>query len=99
MAKITVTKDAEQETINKAAPDKLASKIIITLKDGTHHAMQVDYPKGDPDNPMSWEESAEKFITLAKPICGRQKAEALCALVKNLDEADDVAAEIKKIFN
>ena len=99
MAKITVTKDAEQEAINKAAPDKLASKIIITLKDGTHHAMQVDYPKGDPDNPMSWEESAEKFITLAKPICGRQKAEALCALVKNLDEADDVAAEIKKIFN
>ena len=98
MAKITVTKDAEQETINKAAPDKLASRIIITLKDGTQHAMQVDYPKGDPDNPMSWEESAEKFMTLAEAICGRQKAEALCALVKNLDEADDVAVEIKKIF-
>lgn len=99
MEKITVTKEAEQEAINKAAPDKLASKIIITLKDGTQHAMQVDYPKGDPDNPMSWEESAEKFMTLAEPICGRQKAEALCALVKNLDEVDDVAAEIKKIFN
>ena len=37
-------------------------------------------------------------MTVAEPICGRQKAEALCALVKNLDEADDVAAEIKKIF-
>lgn len=98
MAKITVTRDAEQEAINKAAPDKLASKIIITLNSGAQYAMQVDYPKGDPDNPMTWEESTEKFMMLVEPVCGRQKAEALCDLIKNMENIADVAAEFKKIF-
>ena len=98
MAKIKVTRDAEQEAINKADPDKLASKIIITLKDGPVFEQQVDYPKGDPANPMTWEESVAKFTALAEPVCGSSKTKALCALVQNLENIGDIAAEIKKIF-
>ena len=98
MGKIKVVKDAEQEAINKENPDKLASKIIITLNDGTQYAMQVDYPKGDPENTMTWDESKEKFMALTVPVCGKQKAEAICTLVKDMENAADIAEAFKKIF-
>lgn len=98
MAKITVTRDAEQEAINRADSDKLASKIIITMADGAQYAMQVDYPKGDPGNAMTWAESTEKFMQLAAPVCGTEKAQRLCALIENLEAAGDMAAEFKRIL-
>ena len=79
MDKISVVKDEKQEKLNRENPAKLASKIIIKMKDGAKYQMQVDYPKGDPDNPMTWEESKAKFIALAEPVCGCRKAEKLSA--------------------
>lgn len=98
MDKITVVKDEKQELLNRENPAKLASEIIIKMKDGVKYQMQVDYPKGDPDNPMTWEESNAKFIALAEPVCGRRKAEKLSAYIKNIDEISDITAEFKKIF-
>ena len=98
MAKINVVKDERQEEINRQNPAKLASKIVIKSKDGAEYAMQVDYPKGDPDNPMSWEESTEKFITLSQPVCGAEKAAILCQTIKYLEQINDIAAELKHIF-
>ena len=98
MDKISVVKDEKQELLNRENPAKLASEIIIKMKDGAKYQMQVDYPKGDPDNPMTWEESNAKFIALAEPVCGRRKAEKLSAYIKNIDEISDITAEFKKIF-
>ena len=98
MDKISVVKDEKQEKLNRENPAKLASEIIIKMKDGAKYQMQVDYPKGDPDNPMTWEESKAKFIALAEPVCGRRKAEKLSAYIKNIDEISDITAEFKKIF-
>ena len=98
MDKISVVKDEKQELLNRENPAKLASEIIIKMKDGAKYQMQVDYPKGDPDNPMTWYESNAKFIALAEPVCGGRKAEKLSAYIKNIDEISDITAEFKKIF-
>lgn len=98
MDKISVVKDEKQELLNRENPSKLASEIIIKMKDGAKYQMQVDYPKGDPDNPMTWEESEAKFLALAEPVCGLQKAEKLSAYIKNIEEISDITAEFKKIF-
>lgn len=98
MDKISVVKEEKQELLNRENPAKLASEIIIKMKDGAKYQMQVDYPKGDPDNPMTWEESNAKFIALAEPVCGCRKAEKLSAYIKNIDEISDITAEFKKIF-
>ena len=68
------------------------------MKNGNNYQMQVDYPKGDPDNPMTWEESEAKFLALAEPVCGLQKAVKLSGYIKNIDEISDITAEFKKIF-
>ena len=98
MDKISVVKDEKQEKLNRENPAKLASEIIIKMKNGNKYQMQVDYPKGDPDNPMTWDESNAKFIALAEPVCGGRKAEKLSAYIKNIDEISDITAEFKKIF-
>ena len=98
MDKISVVKDEKQEKLNRENSAKLASEIIIKMKNGNNYQMQVDYPKGDPDNPMTWEESEAKFLALAEPVCGLQKAVKLSGYIKNIDEISDITAEYKKIF-
>jgi len=95
MTKIKVIQDKEIEAIHANDPTKYAAKVVINCLDGKKLSMQVDYPKGDPPNPMSWEESVEKFKTLAVPVYGGQTAAKLCALVDKLEEADDFAKALQ----
>lgn len=64
------------------------------MEDGTELSMQVDFPKGDPDNPLSWADICAKFMSLAEPVYGREKALRLQKLVERLEACDDVAASI-----
>lgn len=36
------------------------------MKDGTTLSRRVDYPKGEPENPLTDEELEAKFVSLAK---------------------------------
>ena len=60
--KVSVT---ENEELSAWVPQKRASILHITLYDGTKLAYQVDYPKGEPENPLTDEELENKFISLA----------------------------------
>ena len=94
MQKTQVIRDAAIEQIHADNPAKLASRVELTLEDGTELTMQVDFPKGDPDNPLSWEDICAKFMSLAEPVYGREKALRLQKLVERLEACDDVAASI-----
>lgn len=60
--RVTVT---ENEELSAWVPQKRASILHITLYDGTKLTYQVDYPKGEPENPLTDEELENKFISLA----------------------------------
>lgn len=96
MAKIKVVRDAAIEAVHAADASKLASKLIVRCKNGRVLEMQVDYPKGDPPNPVSWEESVDKFMSLAVSIYGVEKATRLCGLIDNLETSDDFAADLAR---
>lgn len=59
-------KVVENDELSALVPKKRASILNITMKDGTTISHRVDYPKGEPENPLSDEELEAKFITLAK---------------------------------
>lgn len=94
MDKTRVVRDAAIEAIHAADAAKLASKLIIHCKDGRVLEMQVDFPKGDPPNPMSWEESTAKFMDLAVPVYGQEKATRLCNLIDHLETSGDFAVDL-----
>lgn len=58
-------KVVENEELSALVPKKRASILKITMKDGTILSNRVDYPKGEPENPLSDEELMQKFNSLS----------------------------------
>lgn len=96
MKKITVIKDDAMEAIHAEDSSKLASRVVVNCYDGRIMELRVDYPKGDPPNPMSWEDTVEKFINLVVPVYGELVAQRLVQLIAALDEVEDFAVAIKE---
>ena len=86
--------DPEMEAIRKKTPNKLAAKVVVKLKNKNILEKRVDSPKGDPDNPFSWEEIKGKFEHLAVPVYGQIKVNKLCSLIENLEECNDFSKEL-----
>ncbi len=65
LKKVEVVADPEIEKLFPAL-----QRVIVTIhtKDGAKHAKQIDYPKGDPRNPLTDEELEEKLDALADPV-------------------------------
>jgi 2-methylcitrate dehydratase PrpD len=97
MKHITIIQDPEIEAVHARDSSKLASKVVFHCKDGRTLEMQVDYPKGDSPNPMTWEDSVEKFRHLTVPVYGEMKAEKLLNLIDNLEQFEDFSKAINKI--
>ena len=55
----------EDEELTALCPEKRASILTIYLSNGKTLTKRVDYPKGEPENPLSKEELEEKFRELA----------------------------------
>ena len=65
LPKVVVVADAE---IEKVFPKLQRVAVTIETGDGRKLAKELDYPKGDPRNPLSDEEIEQKFDALAAPI-------------------------------
>lgn len=59
--KVDVVPDAE---LSKLVPDKRVAIVEVTLNDGTVLTDRVEYPKGEPENPLSEEENLTKFLSM-----------------------------------
>lgn len=63
LAKKVNVRDSEELT--RLCPDRRVSKVSVLLKDGTEIKQRVDYPKGEPENPLSQQDLEDKFRRLA----------------------------------
>jgi 2-methylcitrate dehydratase PrpD len=56
-------------------PDLWPAKVEVLLRDGRRLAARIDYPLGDPENPLSWEQLVKKFRDLTEGVVspGRQR--------------------------
>jgi len=61
----------------------------IYLRSGRLLENRVDYPKGDPMNPMTMAEVGEKFRTIAEPVLGKAKADHIVDIVSRLEDVKD----------
>src|SRR6185295_7990650 len=75
----------------KAGLNKMTSLIAIHLKGGKTISGRADFAKGHPSNPMSYDETADKFRGSAEfAKWPKAKTEAVIEIVKTLDSAPDV---------
>ena len=84
LKKVEVVADPE---IEKVFPALQRVIVNITLKDGQTFSKQLDYPKGDPRNPLTDAEIEEKFRALAEGVLTKKAQDKLIAAIWDLENA------------
>jgi 2-methylcitrate dehydratase len=87
-SRVEVVADSEMERLR---PANRPAIVEISLNSGQKLVGRVDYPKGDPRNPMSERELSEKFMDLASQVLTGEKAEKLHSAVLDLEGISDVS--------
>jgi 2-methylcitrate dehydratase len=85
--KVEVVADPEIEAV---FPKLQRVSVTITTTDGREFNEQLDYPKGDPRNPLTDQEVEEKFDALAAPVLSEAGRERLKDAVWNLEEIESI---------
>lgn len=83
MPKVGYVCDPELE---KNYPKEWPAWVRVSLHDGREVSAHVRFPKGDPENPLSWEELIEKYRTLAGAVWQRNRLDAVQGAVQRLEQ-------------
>jgi len=87
LKKVEVVADPE---IEKVFPALQRVIVHINTTDGRCFSKQLDYPKGDPRNPLTDQEVEEKFAALAEGVLSKTAQKRLKEAVWNLERVGSV---------
>jgi 2-methylcitrate dehydratase PrpD len=62
----------------------------VRTTDGRTMRSELTYPKGDPENPVTWDEMRTKFNLLSAPVISSQRQQEIMSAIDSLDQMDDV---------
>ncbi len=89
MQRITLVRDSE---LGKIYPERWPAVAEITTRAGQTHAARIDFPRGDPKNPMTREELEAKFNNLATPALSVDQRRRTIDACLNLDRVENLAS-------
>ncbi len=89
MPRIKLLLDSEME---KSHPARWPSAVEITTRSGQVYTGRTDFPKGDPENPLTAAELAAKFRALAFGLWGEEKVKFLEEAVMELEKIENVSS-------
>jgi 2-methylcitrate dehydratase PrpD len=87
LGKVVCVKDQELEA---SYPTKWAGWAEIETVDGKRRKSRVEMPKGEPENPLSWEELVNKFHTLTTPVFSAARRSAIIEATAQLQTFQDM---------
>jgi len=67
----------------------------MTMKDGKVYEKFIKCPHGSPDNPFTWGDECEKFLSLTEEIFSKQRGQKIIDMVGSLEELDDASELIE----
>ena len=78
-------------SLDRLYPEKWPSVVEMVTRGGNRLVSRVDYPKGDPENPLSRDELYAKFRALASYSIGQDQIEKHIVSTLRLAEIDNMA--------
>ena len=94
-----VTYELDEEHERRFQTERTAgSTVVIELTHATRTAMAT-HAWGSPQRPMSDVDLERKFVHLAGPAIGDQRAHALAQVVWNLESVKDVDRTLRQLFD
>ena len=88
MTKVNV---AASEDLDRHFPKYWPGRVAVKVRGGEMFSEAVIIPKGETGNPMGRDAVEEKFLSLAAPIIGADKAHFIVQEVESLDARDSLA--------
>ncbi|RJR53230.1 MAG: MmgE/PrpD family protein [Desulfobacteraceae bacterium] len=80
----------QDEKMEKEFPRKWPAEVEITTTNGRTYRSALDHPRGDPENPLSWEEIIEKFTALASSVFSKEQCETIVDRVRTVEAETNV---------
>jgi 2-methylcitrate dehydratase PrpD len=87
MGKVVLTRDPR---IEKDFPAEWPAIVQIHLNDGKQFEKNIRFPKGDPENPLSWQELSAKFQSLAGRVFPKSRCDQIVSSVKELNPSTEL---------
>lgn len=87
MAKVKVSASTD---LDRHYPKYWPGRVVVRLIDGQTYSEEVIIPKGESGNPMTRSEVEEKFLSLASPVVGDEKARSVIEEVYALDARESL---------
>ena len=87
MGKISCVMDPELET---EFPKKWPASVTVLTKDGKSYSTRIDFPKGDPENPLTWDELIDKLRNLVSAVFSDVKQNEIIERVRSLEKEADL---------
>lgn len=87
MSKISCVENPE---LDKVYPKHWPATVEIRTKDGKTFSTRIDYPKGDPENFLSWSELIEKFNNLTLSFCSEIHKKKLIEQVRKIEHQENL---------
>lgn len=94
LARTSVTVDDE---LTARYPSRWPARLVVTLRDGTQHVREADFPRGHPENPVPRDVLDAKAIGLIAPRYSPESASAAIAWVDGLRRASHVSDGLAQV--
>jgi 2-methylcitrate dehydratase PrpD len=86
-------------SLEKLYPERWPAEVEIVRKEGQSLRERVDYPKGDPENPISLEDIIEKYHDLAVKVAGDFVTKVILEKVMSLMEVEDMSTFFNELIS
>lgn len=77
------------EELEKDFPKKWPAKVEIKTTKGSF-SEEIDYPKGDPENPLTWDELIDKFNYVTSPVFNESEQAQLVSGIRSLEQYENI---------
>lgn len=84
------TEFVEDDDLDRFYPERYATKLTVTTRQGAVHTRRIDWARGTPENPMGDAEIVAKFRRLAGERDGPIRGDRIADLVLELERLDNV---------
>jgi 2-methylcitrate dehydratase PrpD len=87
MGRVSCVEDLELEIV---FPRQWPASVELVTEDGRRYSIRIDHPKGDPENPLAWEELLSKFDDLTSSIYPAERRKEIVTRVQALEQAQSM---------
>ncbi len=76
--------------LDREFPRKWPAIVRLHTKQGQTFSARIDFPKGDPENPLTWDELTDKFHDLTHKVYDQKQGEGIIRKVRSMEQSDPI---------